>query len=94
MKQKNPDMIICLCGCMMQEPHVIETIKTKYRHVDIIFGTHNIYKLSELIYTIEQYLDDDNYDVLNNLLDVLQERNYYENYNNPNLRQNENIGIR
>lgn len=54
MKQKNPDMIICLCGCMMQEPHVIETIKTKYRHVDIIFGTHNIYKLSELIYTYYQ----------------------------------------
>lgn len=49
LKEKNPDMIICLCGCMMQEPHVIETLKKKYRHVDIIFGTHNIYKLAELI---------------------------------------------
>lgn len=49
-KEKNPDMIICLCGCMMQEPHVIETLKKKYRHVDIIFGTHNIYKLAELIF--------------------------------------------
>ena len=49
-KQKNPHMIICLCGCMMQEPHVIETIKTKYKFVDIVFGTHNIYKLAELIY--------------------------------------------
>lgn len=49
LKEKNPDMIICLCGCMMQEPHVIETLKQKYRHVDIIFGTHNIYKLAELI---------------------------------------------
>ena len=36
--------------------------------------------LQELIYTIEQYIDDNNYDVLNNLLDVLQERNYYQNY--------------
>ena len=34
----------------MQEPHVIETIKTKYKFVDIVFGTHNIYKLAELIY--------------------------------------------
>lgn len=51
LKEKNPDMIICLCGCMMQEPHVIETLKKKYRHVNIIFGTHNIYKLAELIYT-------------------------------------------
>lgn len=49
LKSKNPDMIICLCGCMMQEPHVIETIKKKYRFVDIVFGTHNIYKLAELI---------------------------------------------
>ena len=36
--------------------------------------------LQELIYTIEQYIDDNNYDILNNLLDVLQERNYYQNY--------------
>ena len=49
-KAKNPDMMICLCGCMMQEPHVIETLKAKYKLVDIIFGTHNIYKLAELLY--------------------------------------------
>ncbi len=36
--------------------------------------------LSELIYTIEMYINDENSDVLNNLLDVLQERNYYQNY--------------
>ena len=42
-------MIVCLCGCMMQEPHVIETIKSKYKFVDIVFGTHNIYKLAELV---------------------------------------------
>ena len=50
MKKKNPDMKIAMCGCMMQEPHVVEKIKKSYRFVDIIFGTHNIFKLAELIY--------------------------------------------
>lgn len=49
-KTKNPDMIIALCGCMMQEKHVISTIREKYSFVDIVFGTHNIYKFAELIY--------------------------------------------
>lgn len=48
--KKNPNMVVCLCGCMMQEPHVIETLKQKYKFVDIIFGTHNIYKLAEMIF--------------------------------------------
>ena len=43
-------MRIALCGCMMQEPHVIEKIKKSYRFVDIVFGTHNIYMLAELIW--------------------------------------------
>ena len=50
-KRKNPHMMIGLCGCMMQEPHVVEKLKTSYRFVDIIFGTHNIYKFAELMYT-------------------------------------------
>ncbi len=49
-KKKNPNMKIALCGCMMQEPVVVEKIKASYRFVDIIFGTHNIFKLAELIY--------------------------------------------
>lgn len=49
-KKKNPEMMLAMCGCMMQEPHVVEKIKTSYSFVDIIFGTHNIYKLAELIY--------------------------------------------
>jgi len=48
-KKKNPDMLIALCGCMMQESLVVEKIKKSYRHVDIIFGTHNVFKLAELI---------------------------------------------
>lgn len=48
-KKKNPHMLIALCGCMMQESLVVEKIKLSYRHVDIIFGTHNVFKLAELI---------------------------------------------
>lgn len=48
LKKKNPNMIIALCGCMMQEDIVIQKIKKSYRFVDIIFGTHNIFKLAEL----------------------------------------------
>lgn len=48
-KSKNPDMLTILCGCMMQDPEVIERIKKSYRNVDIIFGTHNIFKLAELL---------------------------------------------
>jgi len=51
-KRKNPHMKIALCGCMMQEESVIEKIKTSYRFVDLIFGTHNIYKFAELLYTM------------------------------------------
>ena len=50
-KSKKPDMIIALCGCMMQQPTVIQTIKKKYKHVDIVFGTFNLYKLPELLKT-------------------------------------------
>jgi tRNA-2-methylthio-N6-dimethylallyladenosine synthase len=50
LKRQNPDMLIAMCGCMMQEPHVVETIRTKYRFVDLVFGTHNIYKIAELLY--------------------------------------------
>lgn len=49
MKERNPQMMIGLCGCMMQEEHVIEKIRSSYKFVDIIFGTHNIFKLAELL---------------------------------------------
>ena len=50
-KKANPHMMIGLCGCMMQEPEVVEKIKKQYRYVDLVFGTHNIYKFAELIAT-------------------------------------------
>ncbi len=48
-EERNPQMMIGLCGCMMQEEHVIEKIRSSYKFVDIIFGTHNIFKLAELL---------------------------------------------
>lgn len=61
LKKKNPDMIIALCGCMMQEEHVRDKIKESYRYVDLVFGTHNIFKFAELvvnsIYTNKQVME-------------------------------------
>jgi tRNA-2-methylthio-N6-dimethylallyladenosine synthase len=49
LKKKNNNLLIALCGCMMQQDVVVNKLKESYRQVDIIFGTHNIYKLAELI---------------------------------------------
>ena len=48
-KKKNPNMKIALCGCMMQEATVVEKLQKSYRFVDLIFGTHNIFKFAELL---------------------------------------------
>jgi tRNA-2-methylthio-N6-dimethylallyladenosine synthase len=50
-KRQNPNLILGLAGCMAQEENVVERVMKKYQHVDIIFGTHNIYKLPEYIET-------------------------------------------
>lgn len=50
LKKKNPEMLVALCGCMMQEQEVVAKIKKIYPFVDLIFGTHNIFKLAELLY--------------------------------------------
>jgi len=49
-KKMNPDMKIALCGCMMQEPSVLEKIRKSYSFVNLVFGTHNIFKFAELLY--------------------------------------------
>ena len=49
-KENNPDMIVGLCGCMMQEKHVVEKLNKSYKFIDLIFGTHNIYSFAELLY--------------------------------------------
>lgn len=48
-KVSKPDMMIGMCGCMMQEPEVVQKIKKSYKFVDLVFGTHNIFKFAELL---------------------------------------------
>jgi len=50
LKEENKDLIIAFGGCMSQQPKVVEKIKKSYRHVDIILGTHNVYRFPELLY--------------------------------------------
>ncbi len=50
-KKKNPDMKVALCGCMMQEPEEVARIQKSYRFVNLVFGTHNIFKFAELLWT-------------------------------------------
>ena len=52
LKDKKPHMRIALCGCMMQENEVIEKIKKSYRFVDLIFGTHNLFRFAQLLVTM------------------------------------------
>lgn len=40
---------VCVCGCMMQQQHIIDTLKSKYPWVDIVFGTHNLHQLPILL---------------------------------------------
>ena len=49
-KKANPDVVICVCGCMPQQPQVAEKIKNSYPYVDIVFGTHALYRFPELLY--------------------------------------------
>ncbi len=47
-KRKKPSQIICLCGCMAQEPHVAERLRQTYRHVDLVFGPQALWRFPEL----------------------------------------------
>ena len=48
-KESDPSFIVCVCGCMMQQQRVVNTIKAKYPWVDVIFGTNSIHHIPELI---------------------------------------------
>ena len=49
LKMTNPDLIFGICGCMAQQPHVVEKILKSYHQVDLVFGTHNINRLPLLL---------------------------------------------
>ena len=53
LKKHNPDMKIILFGCMMQEQHVVYKIRKDYPFVDLVFGTHNIFRFAELFYEMK-----------------------------------------
>ncbi|QOX63390.1 tRNA (N6-isopentenyl adenosine(37)-C2)-methylthiotransferase MiaB [Anoxybacterium hadale] len=48
-KEERPDVVVAVCGCMMQQQHIIDTLKTKYPWVDLIFGTHNLHEFPKLL---------------------------------------------
>ncbi len=48
-KRKNPNQVICLCGCMAQEPHVANRLRQSYRHVDLVFGPQQLWRFPELL---------------------------------------------
>ena len=49
LKSENPNLIIALCGCMVQQPHITEKLKESYPFVSLIFGTHVLHRLPELL---------------------------------------------
>ena len=51
-KEVRPDFVVGVCGCMMQQQHIIDTLKEKYPWVDIVFGTHNIHELPKLVSSV------------------------------------------
>ena len=54
-KRRHPEQIICVCGCMAQEAHVAEKIKQSFRHVDLVFGPHALWRFPEFIHTPVSY---------------------------------------
>ena len=50
-KERKPELILAVCGCMMQQPHIVEEIKRQYKYVDLVFGTHNLHNFPELLHT-------------------------------------------
>ena len=54
LKQNNPDLLIGVCGCMVQQKGMADTIRISAPHVDLIFGTHNLHNLPVYVYNLYQ----------------------------------------
>ncbi|NLY43854.1 MAG: tRNA (N6-isopentenyl adenosine(37)-C2)-methylthiotransferase MiaB [Clostridiaceae bacterium] len=68
LKARKPHLLIGVCGCMMQQEHIVKEIKTRYKHVDMVFGTHTLYKFPEILekamnesYTVIDIMNSDGY---------------------------------
>ena len=53
-KKENPEQVVCLCGCMAQEERVSRRVRDSYRHVDLVFGPHALWKFPELLWQVYQ----------------------------------------
>ena len=51
-KAEHPEQVVCLCGCMAQQPSVAEKVRQSYRHVDLVFGPQALWKFPELLYGV------------------------------------------
>jgi len=51
-KRENPEQVVALCGCMAQEERVAKRVKESYRHVDLVFGPHALWKFPELLWQV------------------------------------------
>ncbi len=72
-KKKNPLKMIALCGCMMQEENVVTKLRESYRFVDLVFGTHNIFKFPELTYRVLSGEDDMIIDIWEGTQEIVEE---------------------
>lgn len=52
LKREKPELLIAVCGCMMQQGEVVDYIKQKFKHVDIVFGTHNLHRFPQFVHTV------------------------------------------
>ena len=79
LKKSNPDMKIALFGCMMQEKQVVDKIQKNYPFVNLVFGTHNIFKFAELFYEMEN-LDSQLIDIWEGTDKIVEELPTERNY--------------
>lgn len=79
LKRENPDLIIGICGCMMQREDVRDIITTKHKHVDLIFGTHNIHKLPQLIKNHLQ-TEETIVDIVEDTREIVEDINFNRTY--------------
>ena len=79
LKKSNPDMKIVLFGCMMQEKQVVDKIQKDYPFVNLVFGTHNIFKFAELFYEMEN-LDSQLIDIWEGTDKIVEELPTERNY--------------
>ena len=78
MKERKPELIIGLCGCMAQEEKTVEKIRRTYKQVDLIFGTHALSELPRLLYEVlnerKFVYDTDEYDVSSSEIEPVRDR--------------------